>query len=77
MRIMFQALQAVTVELSGIVLFLWLLFGCASWGIRTSTADRDDANQQFSTLLNSASSQLTEIVPQSPVQSTLGFFKRT
>ena len=36
MKIVLQGMQAVTVEFLGVVLAVWLLFGCASWGLGRS-----------------------------------------
>ena len=77
MKILCQALQAVTVEFTGILLIVWLVFGCASWGIRTVSSERGDWSHEFSTMLNSVDSQLTEMIPQSPTERQLGILKRT
>jgi hypothetical protein len=36
MKLFIQAVQTVTVELAGVVLVVWLLFGFASWGLRSA-----------------------------------------
>ena len=77
MKIICQALQAVTVEFTGILLIVWLVFGCASWGIRTASSERGEWSHEFSTMLNSVDSQLTEMMPQSPIEPQLGMLKRT
>jgi hypothetical protein len=77
MKIMFQALQAVTVELTGILLIVWLLFGCASWGIRTTTSEYGDWNGHAPAILNNLNSQVTEVIPVAPVYQRLGMFKQS
>jgi hypothetical protein len=77
MKIMIQGLQAVTVELAGILLIVWLMFGCASWGIRTTRSEQSDWGRNGSAILNSLNTQFTEVIPDAATGRSLALFKRT
>ena len=51
MKIVWDGFRAVTVELIGVLLVVWLLFGCASWGLRGAVGERTSWTKQASDLL--------------------------
>ena len=71
MKIMFQGIQAVTVELTGVLLVVWLLFGCASWGVRTVAGERAEWNHNYSSDISPGTIQLTEVPSESVIGTNL------
>lgn len=56
MKLMVQATQAVAVELLGVLLVVWMLFGFASWGLQSATGQGTSWNRQLADALSSRTS---------------------
>lgn len=62
MKLVVQAVQAVTMELIGVLLVIWMLFGFASWGLQSAAETTSNRDRKVSEVLGIWTARWTETV---------------
>ncbi|MGE0755581.1 MAG: hypothetical protein AB7F89_16960 [Pirellulaceae bacterium] len=66
MKLFVQAIQAVIVELAGVLVVVWMLFGFAAWGLQSATGNKPDWHRRAASYVMRWLPDRAEMAPARP-----------